>query len=129
MFISQRRIDSQEFRKKTMNLTQSHEATKKNEERTENEIGKIIIDSAISLHQELGPGLLETVYEVLLAHELRSRGLSVERQVAIPIVYRGIQFDEGWNITLVRGKYPNFLLPLGEGAPKGRMRADSPLES
>ena len=43
---------------------------------TENEIGKIIVDSAITVHRELGPGLLETVYEVVLAYELKQRGLS-----------------------------------------------------
>ena len=63
---------------------------------TENEIGTIIVDTAIALHRELGPGLLETVYEVVLAHELRERGLAVERQVPIPIVFKGIQFDEGF---------------------------------
>ena len=47
----------------------------------ENEIGTMIVDSAVNLHQELGPGLLETVYEVTLATRLRKRGLSVERQV------------------------------------------------
>ena len=52
---------------------------------TENEIGKLVVDSAIAVHRELGPGLLETVYEVILAHELRQRGLGVERQVPISI--------------------------------------------
>ena len=52
----------------------------------ENEIGKIIIDTAVSLHKELGPGLLETVYEVILSHKLKDRGLSVERQVSVPIM-------------------------------------------
>ena len=46
---------------------------------TENEIGKVVVDSAVTIHRELGPGLLETVYEVILAHELRQRGLRVER--------------------------------------------------
>jgi len=57
---------------------------------TENEIGKIIVDCAVRLHQGLGPGLLESVYEVLLAHELQQRGLNVRRQVPIPIVFHGI---------------------------------------
>ncbi len=68
---------------------------------TENEIGKIVVDCAIRLHRELGPGLLETVYEVLLAHELEQRCLKVERQVGIPIVFHGIQFDEGFRADLV----------------------------
>lgn len=67
----------------------------------ENEIGKIIVDAAVALHKELGPGLLETVYEVILAHELRREGLSVERQVSIPIEYRGIKFDEGFRIDIL----------------------------
>lgn len=46
----------------------------------ENEIGKIVVDCAVHMHQELGPGLLETVYEVILAHELQQRGLNVERE-------------------------------------------------
>jgi GxxExxY protein len=61
----------------------------------ENEIGTAIVDCAVHLHQDLGPGLLETVYEVTLAGKLGKRGLSVERQVAIPIEYDGRRFDEG----------------------------------
>ena len=67
----------------------------------ENEIGTLIIDSAIRLHQDLGPGLLETVYEVTLAAKLRQRGLSVERQVAIAIEYEGQSFDEGFRADLI----------------------------
>ena len=67
----------------------------------ENEIGKIIVDTAVSLHKELGPGLLETVYEVILAHKLKGQGLSIERQVVVPIVYNGIKFDEGFRIDLL----------------------------
>jgi GxxExxY protein len=68
---------------------------------TENEIGKVIVDSALTVHRELGPGLLETVYEVILAHELRQRGLRVERQVPVPIEYRGVKFDEAFRADLV----------------------------
>ena len=53
----------------------------------ENDIGKQIIDAAIGVHKELGPGLLEHVYEVVLARELAGRGLKVERQVDVPIIY------------------------------------------
>ena len=67
----------------------------------ENEIGKIVVDTAVGLHKELGPGLLETVYEVILAHKLKDQGLTVERQVAEPIVYNGIKFDEGFRIDLL----------------------------
>ena len=68
---------------------------------TENEIARIVVDAAIHVHRELGPGLLETVYEVILAHELRKRGLRVERQVPIPIIYDGIRFDEGYRADLL----------------------------
>jgi len=68
---------------------------------TEDEIGKQIVDAAVQLHQGLGPGLLETVYEVILAHELRRRGLQVERQVAVPVEYQGLRFDEGFRADLV----------------------------
>jgi len=51
----------------------------------ENEIGAIIVDVAVNLHKEISPGLLETVYEVLLAHVLRQKGPQVDRQVPVPI--------------------------------------------
>ncbi len=59
---------------------------------TENEISKMVLDAAIEVHRELGgPGLLEGVYEEALAEELARRGLKVERQLQIPIVYKGKQ--------------------------------------
>ncbi len=67
----------------------------------ENEIGKIIVDAAITVHRELGPGLLESVCEAVLAQELRDRGLQVGRQVSIPIVWRGMQCEEGFRADLV----------------------------
>ncbi|MBN2218392.1 MAG: GxxExxY protein [Pirellulales bacterium] len=67
----------------------------------ENDLGTIIIDSAIDVHRVLGPGLLETVYEVALAHKLRTKGLSVERQVPIAIEYEGIFFEEGFRADLI----------------------------
>jgi GxxExxY protein len=60
---------------------------------TENEIGKIIVDCALTVHRELGPGLLESVYEVILAYELQQRGFNVQRQVPVAIEYRGMKFD------------------------------------
>ncbi|HBO43682.1 MAG TPA: GxxExxY protein [Planctomycetaceae bacterium] len=68
---------------------------------TENEIGRIVVDCAVRLHMSLGPGLLESVYEVLLAHALREAGLKVERQVAVPIEFNGLRFDEGFRADLV----------------------------
>ena len=67
----------------------------------EDEIGKRVVDVAVRIHRDLGPGLLEVVYEVILAHELRGKGLRVERQVAIPIAYRGVKFAEGFRIDLI----------------------------
>lgn len=67
----------------------------------ENEIGKIAVDAAVQIHRELGPGLLESVYEAVLAKELENRGLSVQRQVPVPIVYRGIRFDEGFRADII----------------------------
>ena len=67
----------------------------------ENEIGKIVVDAAIAVHRELGPGLLESVYEVILTHELRERGLKAERQVSVPIACRGHHFDEGFRADII----------------------------
>ncbi|MBU1168875.1 MAG: GxxExxY protein [Proteobacteria bacterium] len=67
----------------------------------ENDIGREVVDAAIAVHRELGPGLLETVYEVVLFDELQKRGLVTERQVPIPIVCRGIRFDEGFRADLI----------------------------
>lgn len=68
---------------------------------TENEVAKIIVNAAFDLHTELGHGLLETVYEVLLAHKLREARLQMERQLPIPIQYHGVTFDEGFRADLV----------------------------
>jgi GxxExxY protein len=68
---------------------------------TENEIAAQIVDAAYKIHTRLGPGLLESVYEVVLAHELKKRGLRVVRQVPIPIIYDDIKFDEGFRADLI----------------------------
>ena len=67
----------------------------------ENEIGTTLLEAAVHIHRELGPGLLETVYEVILARELSDRGLSVQRQVPVPIVFKGIRFDEGFRADII----------------------------
>ena len=61
------------------------------------------MNAAYQIHTKLGPGLLETVYQVVLAHELRKQGLSVEREVPIPIIYDGLRFDEGFRADLLVG--------------------------
>ena len=68
---------------------------------TENEIGKVVVGAAIAVHKELGPGLFETVYEVILTHELKKHGLNVKRQVPISIEYDGIKFDEGFRADII----------------------------
>ncbi len=64
-------------------------------------IGKVIVEAALKVYKELGPGLLEKVYEVCLTHELRKVGFQVERQVDIPIQYDGITFEEGLRLDLL----------------------------
>jgi len=68
---------------------------------TENEIAKIVVDAAFHIHTKLGPGLLESVYEVVLAAQLRKRGLRVERQVPIPIQFEELTFDEGFRADII----------------------------
>ena len=71
----------------------------------ENEISRIVVDAAMMVHRELGSGLLESVYQAVLARELRERGLKVEREVAVPIDWRGLKFDEGFRAdVIVEGK-------------------------
>ena len=68
---------------------------------TENEIAKVIVDAAFQIHKRLGPGLLESVYEIVLAYELKKRGQKVKRQVPVAIVYDDIKFDEGFRADLI----------------------------
>jgi len=65
------------------------------------EIASIVVDAALQLHRDLGPGLLESVYEAVLAQMLEERGVLVERQKPVPILYRGIAFDEGFRVDLL----------------------------
>jgi GxxExxY protein len=67
----------------------------------ENTIGTKLIEAAIEVHRELGPGLLESVYEAALAYELMQMGLHVERQVPVSLNYKGIHFDEGFRADLI----------------------------
>ena len=64
-------------------------------------LATIAIDCGFRLHQEVGPGLLENAYEVLLMHMLTKRGLSVERQKQIPILFDGITIDRGFRVDLL----------------------------
>ena len=67
----------------------------------ENMVAKVIVDAAYKVHKSLGPGLLESVYETVLAFELGKRGIRVSRQVPISITYEGLTFDEGFRADLI----------------------------
>ena len=68
---------------------------------TENTIAKEVVDAAFRIHPTLGPGLLESVYETVLAYELDRRGLRAVRQQPIPVVYEGIRIDAGFRADLI----------------------------
>lgn len=70
---------------------------------TENESATQIVDAACQVHTTLGPGLLESVYEVVLGHEIARRGLEVRRQVPIPVTYQNLRFDMGFRADLIVG--------------------------
>mgnify|MGYP003438993963 FL=1 len=70
---------------------------------TENEIATAIVDAAYKVHTTMGPGLLESVYEAVLACEIGMRGISVQRQVPIAVRYENIQFDVGFRADLLVG--------------------------
>lgn len=69
--------------------------------KTIDEIASIVVDASFKVHQELGPGLLESAYEACLAHELTKRGLVVEKQKAQPVFYDGITIDVGYRMDLL----------------------------
>ncbi len=68
---------------------------------TENELSKIIINTCYNIHVQLGPGLLESVYEEILYHELLEQGLKVERQKAIPVIWKDRKMEIGFRADLV----------------------------
>ena len=70
---------------------------------TENDIAKEIVDACYQIHKTLGPGLLESVYETVLEHDLTSRGLTVRRQVPIPVVYKDLHLGDGFRADLLVG--------------------------
>ena len=69
----------------------------------EEEIGKQIVDVAFTIHKALGPGLLESVYEKCYEYELNRRGVLVERQKLVPIIYNGLKIDDGLRLDLLVG--------------------------
>lgn len=66
-----------------------------------NEVSGAVIDAALRIHRQLGPGLLESVYETLLAHKLERRGIPCERQKSVPIVYQGLEFPDAFRVDLL----------------------------
>lgn len=67
----------------------------------EERVAAAVVDSALAVHRVLGPGLLESVYETCLCHELAKRGMSVRRQVSVPIMYDGLIFQEGLRLDVL----------------------------
>ena len=67
----------------------------------ENEIARQVVDAAYKIHVRFGPGLLESAYEAMLAHELRERGLRVTQQEPIPVVYDGVRLEVGYRADLI----------------------------
>ena len=85
------------------------------------DVATIIIDAALKVHRSLGPGLFESAYQLCLAYELRQRGLQVECEVALPIIYEGIKIEAGYRIDMVienqiiiENKTVEQLLPIHE---------------
>jgi GxxExxY protein len=82
-------------------------------------VGRQIVDASIKVHRALGPGLLESAYQHCLAYELRKRGLRVECEVQLPVVYDGLQIDAGYRldmlvegIVIVENKAVERILPV-----------------
>jgi GxxExxY protein len=94
-----------------------HEPLSKQEE----QIATAIVDAAYKVHRELGPGLLESIYETCFCHELDKKGWKYERQIIVPVIYDGLTFDEGFrldvlvdNLVVCELKAVSSLLPVHE---------------
>jgi len=68
---------------------------------TENELATIVIGKAIDIHRTLGPGLLESVYEAALVHDLLEQGLFVQHQLAVPMVYKDVKMEVGFRLDIL----------------------------
>lgn len=68
---------------------------------TENELSRIIVDCCFNIHTALGPGLLESVYEELLAYEIQKRGINIKRQQGIAVIYDNIKMDLGFRADII----------------------------
>lgn len=67
---------------------------------TENELSRIILDSAIQVHRSLGPGLLESAYQKCLTYELEQQGLNIEVERGLPLVYRNVEMEVGYRVDI-----------------------------
>jgi len=70
-------------------------------EMMENEIGSIVVEACIKVHRHLGPGLLESVYQKVLAYELKQRGLRVQCEVPVSVFYDEVEFDDGFRADMI----------------------------
>lgn len=70
---------------------------------TENDIASVVVDAALKIHNTLGPGLLESVYQATLSFELQKRGLRAVEQLALPVYYEGVKLDLGYRVDLLVG--------------------------
>ena len=68
---------------------------------TENEISRIVFESALKVHKTLGPGLLESAYEECMFYELKKSNLKVEKQKALPLIYEEVKLDVGYRIDII----------------------------
>ena len=68
---------------------------------SENEIAKVVVETAFQIHTKLGPGLLESVYQAILLYELRKRGLNVHEEVVVPVNWEGIHIEVGFRADLI----------------------------
>ena len=94
-------VKDTEGREKRLRVVIRGTVDERGETMESNEITAQIVDAAYRIHTQLGPGLLESVYEVILARELEKRGFRVRRQVSVPIEFDGVKFDEGFRIDLL----------------------------
>jgi GxxExxY protein len=67
----------------------------------ENEVARQIVDAAYKIHSTLGPGLLESAYQAILVYELQRRGLQIQAETPMPVVYEGVQLDIGFRADLI----------------------------
>ena len=104
-YSTQRRKERKGTQRRALETTASQSLTQEaipgSEGGLEDRLSREIIGAAIEVHRHLGPGLLESAYEVALAHELRLRGITVRRQVLLPVNYEDVSLDDGYRIDLL----------------------------